>query len=174
MCLEAETELGKSVTCPLYIVYTVYSSVVADPTCPDTFFSIPCDCITPCISIQCVQIFPMETCHLPSFKMIRQCSCLQHQGHTKVSCNYRKTLSRAGSSLHRPRKAESSSKMHFSSIYCKCAPKNSSRKAFTVNKYYMFLVSCNLFKSCSALRSQGRRQQKEKNRKSFFPKEICF
>lgn len=49
MCLEAETELGKSVAYQIYIVHTLYCLVVADPTCPATLLYFPCNCTTHCI-----------------------------------------------------------------------------------------------------------------------------
>ena len=44
MCLEAERELGKSVAFQTDIVYTLHSLIVADPTRPNTFLYIPCNC----------------------------------------------------------------------------------------------------------------------------------
>jgi len=86
MRLEAETQLGKSVASQVYAVCILHCLVVEDPTCPDTILYMFCNITTRCISTECWQTFPFEPCHLPNLKMIRECACLQHMGHT-IACS---------------------------------------------------------------------------------------
>lgn len=76
MCLEAETQLGKSVAPQVYAVRTLHCLVVEDPACPDTILYMFCNITTHCISTECQQTFAFKPCHLPNLRMIRECACL--------------------------------------------------------------------------------------------------
>lgn len=76
MCLEAETQLGKSVAPHVYAVRILHCLVVEDPACPDTILYMFCNITTHCISTECQQTFPFKPCHLPNLRMIRECACL--------------------------------------------------------------------------------------------------